>query len=68
MVAQMPFGWIVWRIWEGERVDKIWYPIESPVIGRKGQIKDVMGRGGILCTTATAGRVGQVKKYRTSNR
>jgi hypothetical protein len=40
---------------EGERADKVWYPIESPVIGRKIQIEGVMGRGGMLCYAATAG-------------
>jgi hypothetical protein len=41
-------------VWEGERADKIWYPIESPVIGRKSQIECVRGRGGMLRSTATA--------------
>jgi len=45
-----------------ERADKIWYPIESPVIGgRKNQ--DVMGsqRRAVLHSNS-GGRVGQVKK------
>jgi len=54
-VARMPFGWLVWKIWEEECADKIWYPIESPVIGRKNAWMD---RGGILCSAATAGVMG----------
>jgi len=50
-----------------ERADKIWYPIESPVIGgRKNQ--DVMGsqRRAVLHSNSGS-RVGQVKKNRVSH-
>ena len=37
-----------WWIWEWECADKIWYPIESPVIGRKSQIEGVVESRAVL--------------------
>ena len=52
-MALVPFGYERYR--RGKRADKIWYPIESPVIWRNSQIKSVMGFAA-ACRAATQRR------------